>query len=443
MNIVKEVLDNQVALIKVTIAAEDYTESVKSALKSYKKKASIPGFRPGMVPMSIIEKMYKKGVIAEQTYRMASENLYKYIQENELKTIGDPMPAEEQEELDFDNNSEFEFAFKVALSPEVNIDLGAVELTRYEIAIEDSMVDGYKTNTMRRFGKLVDVEAVVADEALSVTLDNGDMQITEAYVGLIGMSEEERAPFIGKKVGDKMDVDINELYKTPSQRGSILGLKEEELADVNPAFSLEVTRIRQFANPEINEEFFKEAFPEGDITSTEQWDEQIKGQIAKDLARECDHKFLDDARKVLSEAAALSLPNEFLKNWLAAINEGKFTMEQIEAEYPTFETMIQWDIIKRHYALEANIEITPEEAKEEAAALAMMQFAYYGMQNVEPEMLNNYVESIMGNKEELSKIYDKLAEKKVIDYVATKAAIKNETISMEEFTKMIPAANQQ
>ncbi len=443
MNIVKEVLENQTALVKVTIGADDYAEQVKATLKSYKKKASVPGFRPGMVPMSIIEKMYKKGVVAEQSYRLASEACFKYIQENKIQAMGDPMPAEEQADLDFDNDTEFEFAFKIAVSPEVNLDLKSIALTRYSIAIEDTMIEGYKNNTMRQFGSLVDVEAVVADEALSVTIDNGDMKIEEAYVGLIGMSEEERAPFIGKKVGDTMEVDINELYKSESQRCSILGVKEDELEGINPKFSLEITRIRQFANPEINEEFFAQAFPNGDVTTVEQWNEQIKVRIGADLEREADHKFIDDTRDALVAAADLTLADAFLKDWLVAVNEGKFSMEQVEAEYPQFQDMMKWDVIKRHYVVQEKIEITPAEAKEEAKALAMMQFSYYGMHNVEAEMLENYSNTIMSNKTEASKIYDKLAEKKVMDYISTQANITTQEITMEEFAKMIPQQVQQ
>lgn len=440
MNVVLENQASQAALIKISVELADYGAAVEKSLKTYKKKANVPGFRPGMVPMGIINKMYKKGAIAEEAYRTASSALMKHLQDNNINILGEPLPSEGQPALDFDNDTTFEFHFEIGIAPEINVDLANLELTRYVIAIDEKMRKGYTDNYLRRFGKLVDKDIVTKEEAVEGTLSNEEMSIEDAYVGLISMTDEERAPFIDKKVGDVISVNVNDLYKTPSQRASILSLKEEELEGINPEFTYTITRIRSFEAPELNEELFKEAFPNGEVTTTEQFDAMIESNLTKDLARETAYKFIDDTKAILTKAANLELPKEFLKKWLFTVNEGKFTMEQIDAEFDSFLDMMSFDILKRHYTEEGQLTITAEEAKAEAKALAAQQFAYYGMPVNDDAMLSNYADTIISNKDEARKIYERLSETKVIDYVASKAKIEEKSITVEEFGKMVNPA---
>lgn len=437
MNVVRENLENQTALLKVTISEADYKEQVEKQLKDYKRKANVPGFRPGMVPMGVINKMYRKSAVADTTYRKATDAAFEYIKENDIETVGDLMPSDSQKELDFDNNTEFEFGFQIGLAPEINLGLTKKNsVTKYVIEPNEEMRKGFRSNYMRRFGKLVDVDTVVEDEALTGTLTQGDTTVEDAYVGLISMDEAGRKPFIGKKVGDQVEVNINELYKTPSQRASILGVKENELEGMDPKYTFTITQIRKFAEPEMNEEFFKLAFPAGDVTTPAQFDATIDTQVRAELSKETDFRFTEDLRKYLLEKAELNLPEEFLKNWLYAVNEGKFTMEDIEKEFPQFLDMIRWDLIRRKVMKENNIEITPEDVKAEAKEVAMMQFQYYGMHTVADDMLDNFVGSIMSNKEEIRKIYDKVGERKVIAAVSELVKINEKSVSPDEFQKL-------
>lgn len=437
MNVVRENLENQTALLRVTVGEADYKEQVDKQLKDYKRKANVPGFRPGMVPMGIINKMYRKGLVADNAYRKATDSAFEYIKENNIETVGDLMPSEKQAELDFENGTDFEFVFEIGLAPEVELGLSKKNsVTKYVIEPNDDMRKGFRSNYMRRFGKLVDVDEVVDDEALTGTLTQGDEKIEDAYVGLISMDEEARKPFIGKKVGDTIEVDVNEIYKTPSQRASILGVKEDELEGMDPKYTFTITQIRKFAEPELNEEFFKLAFPAGDVTTAEQFDAKIDEQVRAELAKETDFKFTADLRKYLLEKANLNLPEEFLKNWLYQVNEGKFTMEDIEKEFPQFLDMIRWDLIRRKVMKDNNLEITQDDVKAEAKEVAMMQFQYYGMHTVADDMLENFVGSILGNKEEVRKIYDKVGERKVVEAVSEQIKINEKSVTPEEFQKL-------
>mgnify|MGYP002575897748 FL=1 len=443
MNIVRENLEDGTTLLKATVGEADYNEAVDKALRTYKRKANVPGFRPGMVPMSIINKMYRKGVVAEEAYRTASKGCFDYIEKEKLTLVGGMIPSDKQQPLDFDNDTEYEFAFEVGIAPEINIALSKKDkVKKYAIAIEDKMRDGYRGNFTRRFGKLVDVDSVETEDALTVTLDQPEMKIEEAYVGLIGMSDAARKPFLGKKVGDTMEVDVNELYPNPAQRAAILQVKEPELEGINPKFTLTITKIRRFTEPELNEEFFKMAFPEGNVKTAEEFAQYIDAQILRDLKREADYLFTLDVRKLLLDKANLTLPAAFLKRWLYTINEGKFSMEEIEKDFDKFLDMMKWNLVQKHYVNELKLEVTPEEATEEAKAMAAQQFAYYGMSQVADDMLANYAKSILENKEESRKVYEKIFEQKVIDAVVPQITVSDATVTAEEFAKLAEAAAQ-
>ncbi len=443
MNIVRENLEDGTTLLKATVGEADYNEAVDKALRTYKRKANVPGFRPGMVPMSIINKMYRKGVVAEEAYRTASKGCFDYIEKEKLTLVGDMIPSDKQQPLDFDNDTEYEFAFEVGIAPEINIALSKKDkVKKYAIAIEDKMRDGYRGNFTRRFGKLVDVDSVETEDALTVTLDQPEMKIEEAYVGLIGMSDAARKPFLGKKVGDTMEVDVNELYPNPAQRAAILQVKEPELEGINPKFTLTINKIRRFTEPELNEEFFKMAFPEGNVKTAEEFAQYIDAQIMRDLKREADYLFTLDVRKLLLDKANLTLPAAFLKRWLYTINEGKFSMEEIEKDFDKFLDMMKWNLVQKHYVNELKLEVTPEEATEEAKAMAAQQFAYYGMSQVADDMLANYAKSILENKEESRKVYEKIFEQKVIDAVVPQITVSDATVTAEEFAKLAEAAAQ-
>ena len=440
MNIVREQREQNTSLIKVTVGEQDYAQEVDKALREYKRKANIPGFRPGMVPMGIIRKIYGKGVLAEQSYRKASNAVFEYLQKENIDYLGDVIPSEEQGAFDFDNGKEFEFVFEIGEAPEIKLDLSEKDkLTYHKIKIEKKMHDDYRSNFLRRFGRLVDAGEVTSDEALTVTLDNGEMKVEDAYVGLISMSEEDRKPFLGQKVGYKTKVNINELYRNPAQRAACLQVKESELEGINPEFELEITKIRKFAEPEVNEEFLKMAFPAGNVKSAEEFEQFIDAQIESELRRESDYLFTLEVRDYLVKKADLKMPEAFLKRWLYTINEGKFTMEEIEKDFAQFLKMFTWNYIQKHFIKADNLTVTKEEAQAEAKALAAAQFAQYGMPSAPDDMLAGYAEKILADKEQGQKIYEKLYEVKVVEDVKSKIKVTEKAVSADDFAKLAQA----
>ena len=441
MNITREQRDGGVSIVKVVVGEADYGQAVEKQLREYKRKANVPGFRPGMVPMGIVKKMYGKHVVAEQSYHLASNSVFEYLQKENIDYVGDVIPSDEQGDFDFENNTEHEFMFEIGEAPKIEVALSKDDkLTYNKIKVDAQMIEGYKDNYLRRYGRLVDVEAVAKDEALTVALDNGEIAVDDAYVGLISMSDEERAAFLGKKVGDKMEVDVNELYKSASQRAAILKVKEEELESINPKFTLEIKQIRQFANPELNEEFFKMAFPAGNITSEEELDKFLSSEIESELGREADFLFTIRVRNFLMEKLALQMPADFLKRWLYVINEGKFTHEDIEKDFDAFLKMFTWNYIQKHFIQTYELRVSDEEAQAEAKEFAKAQFAQYGMPSAPEEMIENFSKQILENKEQGQKIYEKLYEAKVVEYVKSKIKVSNKSVTSEEFAKLAQEA---
>ena len=437
MKITREQREVGTSVLKVVVGEADYGEAVDKALREYKRKVNVPGFRPGMVPMGVVRKMYGKGVVAEQAYKLASNSVFEYLQKENIDYVGDVIPSEEQGDFDFENNTEHEFMFEIGEAPKIELELTKDDkLTYNKIKVEKEIFEAYKDNYLRRYGRLVDVEKVEKDEALTVTLDNGDMRIEGAYLGLISMSDEERKPFEGKKVGDTMEIDVNEVYKSASQRASILQVKEDELESINPKFTAEITQIRQFANPELNEEFFKMAFPDGKITSEAELDKYLNDEVEMEMGREADYLFTIRVRNFLMEKAALQMPEAFIKRWLYTINEGKFSMEDIEKDFDAFLKMFTWNYIQKHFIQTYELTVSPEEIEAEAKEFAKAQFAQYGMPSAPEEMLTNFAKQILENKEQAQKIYEKLYELKVVEYVKSKIKVTNKSVTSEEFAKL-------
>ena len=401
MKIVREQREENNSLLKVTVGEEDYGQAVEKELREYRRKANIPGFRPGMVPMGLVKKMYGKGVLAEQAYRTASNSVFEYLQKENIDYLGDVIPSEEQGDFDFENGKEFEFVFEIGEAPEIKLELSDKDkLTYSKIKVDKKMHDDYRANYLRQYGRLVDADEVTSDEALSVTLDNGEMNVADAYVGLISMSEEERKPFIGKKVGFKTEVNVNELYKNPSQRAAVLQVEVKDEAGL---------------------------------------DKFIDARIEPELRRESDYLFTLQLRDYLVQKAGLKMPEAFLKRWLYTINEGKFSMEDIDKDFDQFLKMFTWNYLQKHFIKQDNITVTKDEALAEAKALAAAQFAQYGMPSAPEDMLAGYAEKILADKDQGQKIYEKLYEVKVVEDVKSKIKVTEKAVSADDFAKLAKA----
>lgn len=448
MNIVKENVEGLNAVLKVTVEQADYQDRVAKALSDYRKKAKIDGFRPGMVPAGIINKLYRKPVMAEEINKMVSEAISKYIYDEKIKLLGEPMPSEaHQKDVDWDNDTNFEFAFDLGLAPEIEVKLsGRDKFPYYEIKIDQELRDSYTTSYRRRYGKMLpgDIageEDVMRGKVEQLGTDGNPMEngimVDDAFVSLKMITDaEQKSKFVGSKAGDIIDFDIRKTFTNDTDLAAMLKIKKEEVELLTPDFRFIPTEVRSFQESEINQEFFDKVYGEGVVNSVEEFNQRVDSDIRANLSRESDFKFALDVKEKLMEKTKMELPDTFLKRWLFAINEGKFTMEQIDKDYEHFANDLKWQMIRDHVAVTNEVKISEEDVLEKAKEFALDQFKNYGFLNVPDSEIENFAHRILSNKEEDRRIREKLVEDKVLEVVKGIAKLDVKEISTKEFDQL-------
>ena len=423
----------------VTIEKADAQDKKKKALNEYRRKAEIRGFRKGMAPMSLIEKMHGVQALVEAVNQMISEGINNHIAENQLNILGEPLPNEEkQKSIDWENDESYEFVFDIALSPKVEFTLDANDkIVSYNVAVSEEAKNAYKSNMLKQFGKLENIEEVKDEESFIVAdLEQGENKVEGTYVTLRQMADEAKAQFLGKKVGESFDVNVNETFTNETDRAALLKVKKEELATVEPMWKVTVKEVKTFVEAEQNQDLYDRMFGEGVVTDEAGFDAKIVERIAMEYKQEADFRFVLDAREYLLNKTNIELPEEFMKKWLFTINEGKFTMEDIEKDFALFCKDFRWQMISQYIMREQKMEITREEVLAVAKQMAKYQFAMYGLNDVPEEQLNHYAESILANDKEGRRIVEKTEQDKVIGYVKSVVTLEEKEISIEDLQAM-------
>lgn len=440
MNIAKENVDALNAVLKISIEPSDYEENLAKALANFRKNAKIDGFRPGKVPAGIINKMYRKPALVEEINKLVSDAMASYIKDSEPKILGEPLASENQTPIDWDNDTAFEFTFDLGFTPTVDIKLSKRDkISYYTIAIDEEIRSSYITNYQRRFGKLTDVNTVEGKEDfLRGNLSQaGGISIENAAFSLRQISNEEfKGQIAGKAIGDTFELNVNEVFENETDRAALLNIQKEELGSINPEFSFTITEIKNFENAEVNQDLFDKAFGEGNVTSYDDFILKVDEEIRTNLVKESDYKLHVDIRTKLIEKADLQLPEAFLKRWIYAINEGKFSHEDIEKNFSSYADDIKWQIIKEYFVSNNKIEVSEEELISAASEYASYQFAQYGMRNLPEEYITKYANDILQNKEERRRIADKKFEDKVIEIVKESIKVEDKEVSLKDFDKL-------
>ena len=438
---VEQVKINDLAYeLVVNIDKADAQDKKKKALNEYRRKAEIRGFRKGMAPMSLIEKMHGVQALVEAVNQMISEGINNHIAENKLNILGEPLPNEEkQKQIDWENDENYEFVFDIALSPKVEFTLDSNDkIVSYNVKVSDEAKEAYKTNMLKQFGKLENIDEVKDEESFIVAdLEQGETKIEGTYVTLRQMPDQAaKEQFLGKKVGDSFEVNVNETFTNETDRAALLKVKKEELASVEPMWKVTVKEVKTFVPAEQTQEVYDRMFGEGVVTDEAGFEAKVVERIAQEYKQEADFRFVLDAREYLLNKTNIELPEEFMKKWLYTINEGKFTMEDIEKDFALFCKDFRWQRISQYIMREQKMEITREEVLEVAKQMAKYQFAMYGLNDVPQEQLDHYAESILANEKEGRRIVEKTEQDKVIGYIRSVVTLEEKEISIEDLQKM-------
>lgn len=447
MNVIRQEVNEQTALLKVQISPEDYKGKVNASLEKYRKQAKVPGFRPGKVPMGLVQKQYGKAVLAEEMNKLVSDALYQHVQENNLQILGNPIPKEDVDvKGDFDNPGEFEFTYEIGYSPAIDLDLNAKTKFDYvKVKIDDKLLDKQIDDLRRRYGKLVSAEKVgETDMILGQFVElNDDETIREG--GIMHSSttsmefvEDKKAKkaLVGKAVGDKVIVSASAITRGDRDKAAMLGVKEEELANHSDKYQLTINDIKQMELADLNQELFDKLFGEGAISSEKELRERMKTDLENMFANDSDRLLTRSVYRELLDKTNVALPDDFLKRWIRLSNEKPITEEQIDAEYDNYAKDLKWQLIQGHIFKANDIQLDHKEAIEYTKGLIASQYAQYGIPAPEEPELTAQASKALTNREEANRIYDMLAEAKLTNFFKNTVKLNNKEVSYDDFVEM-------
>ena len=449
MNVSLQNIDKVSALLTVKLEKADYQEQVDKSLKSFRQKAQIPGFRKGMVPMSLVKKMYGKSVVAEEVNKLLSDKVYGYIKDNDLNILGEPLPNEDkQPEIDFDTMEDFEFLFDIALAPEMKAELSAADkIDYYTIEATDEMVNTQVKSYTQRNGKYEQVAAyedkdmlkgLIAELDENGNTKEGGIQVEGATLMPAYMkNDEQKAIFAGAKVNDVLVFNPSVAFDGhAAELASLLKMEKEAVAEMKSNFSFQVEEITRFVEGELNQEIFDQVFGEGAVTSEEEFIAKVKESIAATFVADSDYKFLIDVRKALVEKAGkLEFPDALLKRIMLLNNKEKGE-SFVDENYDKSIEELTWHLIKEQLVKENDVKVEQDDVINMAKEATKAQFAQYGMLTVPDDILDNYAKEMLKKKESIDGLVNRVVEVKLAAALKNKVKLEPKTISMEDFNKM-------
>lgn len=434
MNIVKNQIDELNIQLTVTVAHDDYAEAEKKELQRCKRTAEFKGFRKGMVPMSLIERVYGERVLGEVVNKVLSDAINNFVKENNIKMVGEALPSEDQPEIEWKSGNDFTFKFDIATTSEVNFELSKDDKVKvYEIKVSAEAKKEMKDNLLRQFGSLTDAEQAGEDDFVIVDFAQEGKTVEGSYVGVKNVEGEAKSKFLGAKVGDQFDVNVNEAFINESDRAYMLKVKKEELASLAPEFHVTVKEVKTFAPAEENQETYDKIFGENQVHNAEEFDKAVTARLEENYKQESDYKLSKDLREYLVKKADIKLPEEFLKRWLFNINDGKFSKDEIEKEAPAFFEDFRWQMVRGYIMQKFDLKIEEKDVHEAAQAYVAYQYASYGMGNVPEAILKDSVARVLQDENTSRRIVENVEATKVIEAVKGAVTLKAEKVSVEDF----------
>lgn len=444
MNISKEHIDELNAVVKVKIGPDDYADRVEKTLRNYQKQVSMPGFRPGKVPASLVKKMYGKSVLAEELNKILSDELYKYIRAEELDVLGNPLPQPQNDNVDIETQSEFEFGFDMALAPKFDLKLGSdMQFTEYKVAIDDKLIDGYVNDLTRRYGSVAPAESAQAGDLIYgtfVELDaNGEILpggiFKSSTMFLDNPVRDEHKALEGAKTDDKIVLTAAQIDSDASALAQKLGIEPQAAESLNSSFQFTVTQVSRLQPAELNQEFFDKIYGAGAVTSVEEFRARIATELSGMFSNDTEKRLQNDIATELIGRTNLSLPDAFLKRWLLTANEKPITPEQVDAEYDLYARQLRWQLIENKLIKDNNIQVSAEEATEHVKELLRNNYRQYGMNpdEVPDAELTANAQRLLGKEEEARKVFENLYQQKLMMLYRSSCSITTKEVSYDDF----------
>ena len=436
-------------LLTMTIEPADYQEKVEKTLKDYRKKAQVPGFRPGQVPMGLVKRQYGTAVKVDEVNRLMGEKLYEYVRENKIQMLGEPLPSDKQQPQDFEKEGEMTFVFDIAVAPEFKVALsGKDKIPYYTISVDDKLIDQQVQMYASQGGEFVKAEVFSGNDTITGdlrqldkkgnTLENGITteggMIMPAYI----KDDKQKKLFDGCKPGDIITFNPKKAYPDNDvEVAALLKVKKEDIADVNSDFSFQVTEIRHFQPAEIDQKLFDRVFGEGTVKDEKAFREKIAEQLKAQFVGSSDYKFMQDVRAHLEKKVGkLEFPEALLKRVMLQNNKDKGA-DFVEQNFEGSIKELAWHLIKEQIVTAQEIKVEDEDVKRVAREAIRAQFAQYGMANVPDDVVENYAEEQLKKRENIDNFVDRAVDLKLTDKLKTVVKLDEKTVTLDEFNKMM------
>lgn len=448
MNVSLKNLDATKGILKLEIVKADYADQVEKGLRSFRQKANMPGFRKGMVPMGMVKKLYGKQVLAEEINQLVSENLFNYIRDSKLNILGEPMPNEtEQKEINFDTQEDFEFCFDVALAPEIHLELSKNDkVPYYQVKIDDEVVNKQVESYQANFGEYVEADDVEEQDLVKGTvaeLENGapkegGIVVEEAVLmPMYIKNDEEKAKFIGAKKNGVIVFNPSKAYDSDVELASFLKVDKEVAATLTGDFSFEIKTISRHGKAELNQDLFDKVFEKGTVTTEEEFRNKLREILAEQFEPQSDFKFLNDAREMLlQKVGKLEFADDLLKRWLQ-ISQKQTSKAKIEEDYPNMIEGLTYQLIKEYLVKEYNLKVEEADVREFSRRVAKAQFSQYGMLSVPENVLDNYANEMLKNKQTAQNVFDRALELKLSALLKEQIEPEIKELTIDEFNKLL------
>ena len=448
MNISFEIADKVNGLLTLTVEEADYQENVEKALKDFRKKANYPGFRPGMVPMGLIKKQYGASAKMDAINKLIGEQIYKYVQDNKIQMLGEPLQHEGQEPQDLEKPAPYTFQFDIAVAPEFSIELnGHNKIDHYTITVDDALIDRQVDMFASRLGSFESVDSYEDNDMLKGDLRELDEKGNTKEGGLTVeaasvmpnyiKNEAQKALFNGAKKGDIITMNPREAYENNAELAAFLKVKEEELGNYTGNFSYQITDIQRYKKHAVDQELFDRTFGEGEVKSEKAFRERIAEGLKEQLSVDADYKFIQDVRAYCEKKVGdLQFPDALLKRIM--LNNNKERGEEfVEKNYANSLKELTWRLIKDQLVAVHNIKVDDKDVLEAAKETARVQFAQYGMNNVPDDYVENYAKEIMKKRENVDGLVDRASDIKLCEALKKVVKLNEKEISLEDFNKMM------
>lgn len=435
--------------LTVKLALADYEEKVNKSLKTFRQKANIPGFRPGMVPMGLIKKQYGTAIKADEVNKVLQDAIYNYIKDNNLEVLGEPLPNEEQQKsINIATDEDMTFEYDLAMAPKFDATITAEDnIPYYTIKVTDEMIDGQVKMYTQRNGHYDSVESYQQNDMVKGILTELDAEGNAKAEGITVedavmlpeymKDEESKKLFEGAKKDDVITFNPRKAYAdSEAELTSLLKISKEEAANVQGDFTFQITDITRYTDGELNQELFDQVYGEGKITSEDDFKKAVKADIQAQFAPESDYRFLIDVREyMMNRIGKLTFAEDLLKRILVE-NREDADMAKMEEEFPKTLEELQWQLIKEQLIKNADVKIEQKDIIDQAKEAVRAQFAQYGMTNVPDDLLENYSKEMLQKKESVEGLANRALDAKLIASLKKAAKLKKKTVSVEDFNKL-------